>query len=119
MKTVRVSMDDEVYAELNQNAKEAGLHSVALLLLQKTSGSLSDSARAVNLTRQAMNSIRKQPLNQTFEIKDLLTKVWEDLPTGVRLRVGKQFLADVKSGNYNVRSAGKNSANHQLYQRTG
>jgi hypothetical protein len=119
MKTVRVSMDDDVYAELSQRAKKAGLHSVALLLLQKTSGSLSDSARAVNLVRMARNCITKQALSQSFEVKDLLSTVWEDLPTGVKLRVGKQFLADALSGNYNVKPAGKNSANHQLYRRTG
>ena len=119
MKTVRVSKDNKVYAELSQTAKKAGLHSVALLLLQKTSGRLSDSARAVNLVRKAENSIKKQPLSHKFEVKDLLSTVWEDLNTGVRLRVGKQFRADAESGNYNVKLAGKTSANHQLYQRTG
>jgi hypothetical protein len=121
MKTVRVSMDDAVHKELSERAKLAGLHSVALYLLNKAKpkGSLSDSERAANLLQKARNTIKNQALHEDFEVKDLLPKVWGDLSTGVRLRIGKLFLADAKSGKFNVKLSGKSSANHQLYRRTG
>jgi Domain of unknown function (DUF1413) len=117
MKTVRVSMDDDVFSKLNREAKKAGLHSVALLLLDKSGVSVSDSATAVNLVRRAQKNAKKQPPGQSFQVKDLLPK-WEELPTGVRLRVGKLFLEDARTGNHRVKLAGKTGANHQLYQRT-
>lgn len=119
MKTVRVSMDDDVFSKLNRKAKKDGLHSVALLLLHKSGVSVSDSATAVNLVRRAQKNVRKQALDQMFQVKDLLSTAWEGLSTGVRLRVGKLFLEDARSGNHKVKLAGKNSANHQLYKRTG
>lgn len=110
-------MDDEVFNRLNREARKAGLHSVALLLLDKSGVSVSDSATAVNLVRRAQKNAKKQPLGQSFQIKNLLAK-WEKLPKGVRLRVGKLFLEDARNGNHRVRLAGKTGANHQLYQRT-
>lgn len=117
MKTVRVSMDDEVFGKLNREAKKAGLHSVALLLLDQSGVSVSDSATAVNLVRRAQKNARKQPLGESFQVKDLLPR-WERIPTGVRLRVGKLFLEEARNGNHDVKLAGKTGANHQLYQRT-
>ena len=119
MKTVRVSMDDDVFSKLNRKAKKAGLHSVALLLLHKSGVSVSDSVTAVNLVRRAQKNAKKQPFDQSFQVKDLLSTGWEGLPTGVRLRVGKLFLEDARNGNHNVKLVGKNSANHQLYMRIG
>jgi Domain of unknown function (DUF1413) len=119
MKTVRVSMDDDVYSKLSRKAKKDGLHSIALLLLHKSGVSVSDSATAVNLVRRAQKNARKQPFKQSFQVKDLLSTAWEGLSKGVRLRVGKLFLEDARSGKHKVKLAGKNSANHQLYQRTG
>ena len=118
MKTVRVSMDDDVFAKLNRTAKKAGLHSVALLLLRKSGVSVSDSATAVNLVRRAQKNAKKQPLDQSFQVKDLLPK-WEELSTGVRLRVGRLFLQDARNVNHIVKLAGKTGANHQLYKRAG
>src|SRR5205807_8986163 len=46
-----------------------------------------------------------------------LLPTWEELRTGVRLRVGKLFLEDARNGNPRVKLAGKTGANHQLYQR--
>lgn len=111
-------MDDDVFSKLNRKAKKAGLHSIALLLLHNSGVSVSDSATAVNLVRRAQKNAKKQPLDQSFQVKDLLSR-WDGLSTGVRLRVGKLFLQDVRSGNHKVKLAGKNSANHQLYKRTG
>jgi len=118
MKTVRVSMDDDVFSKLNREAKKVGLHSVALFLLDKSGVSVSDSATAVNLVRRAQKNAKKQPLGQSFQVKDLLPR-WEELRTGVRLRVGKLFLEDARNGNHRVKLAGKTGANHQLYHRTG
>ena len=117
MKTVRVSMDDEVFSRLNREARKAGLHSIALLLLDRSGVSVSDSAKAVNLVRRAQKNAKKQPLGKSFQISDLLAK-WEELPKGVRLRVGRLFLEDARNGNHGVNLAGKTGANHRLYQRT-
>jgi len=118
MKTVRVSMDDDIFAKLNREAKKAGMHSISLLLLHKSGVSVSDSATAVNLVRRAQKDTRKQALEHSFQVKDLLPTAWDELSTGVRLRVGKLFLEDARSGKHKVKLAGKTSANHQLYQRT-
>jgi hypothetical protein len=117
MKTVRVSMDDDIFSKLNREAKKAGLHSVALLLLDNSGVSVSDSATAVNLVRRAQKNAKKQPLSQSFQVKDLLSR-WEELPKGARLRVGRLFLEEARNGNHDVKLAGKTGANHQLYQRT-
>jgi len=111
-------MDDDVFSKLNRKAKKAGLHSIALLLLHKSGISVSDSATAVNLVRRAQKNAKKRPLDQPFQVKNLLS-TWEGLSKGVRLRVGKLFLEDARNGNHKLKLVGKNSANHQLYMRIG
>jgi len=112
-------MDDDVFAKLTQKAKAAGLHSISLYLLQKASGLPSDSARAANLCRKALLHVKKQPINQPFEVKSLLSTEWKQQSTGVKLRIGKLFIEEVSKGNYNIKILQKNSANHQRYERTG
>jgi hypothetical protein len=117
LKTVRVSMDDDVFSKLNREAKKAGLHSVALLLLDKSGVSVSDSAAVVNLVRRAQKNAKKEPLGQSFQVKDLLGR-WEEIPKGVRPRVGRLFLEEARNGDHSMKLAGKTGANHQLYRRT-
>ena len=80
MKTVRVSMDDDVFSKLNRKAKKDGLHSVALLLLHKSGVSVSDSATAVNLVRRAQKNVRKQALDQIFRLKTYFLQPGKDFP---------------------------------------
>jgi hypothetical protein len=121
MKTVRVTMDDEVFKTLSEKAKLAGLHSVALYLLNKAKpkGSVSDSERAANLLQRFRTAVSKQLIDDEFEVRDLLPSVWDGLSTGVKLRIGKLFREEAKSERYNFKLSKKSSSNHQLYRRTG
>jgi hypothetical protein len=120
MKTIRVSMDDDDFYKLHEKAKKSGLNSSALYLLSQAGFSANDSTKAVTFVRKALKRAKKQPLNESFKVKDLFSAAeWKGLSTGVRLRIGKQFREDVLSGKHKLKLVRKNSANHQLYERTG
>ena len=113
-------MDDADFCKLHQKAKKSGLNSSALYLLSQAGFSANDSTKAVTFVRKALKRAKKQPLNKSFRVKDLLSSAeWKGLSTGVRLRIGKLFREEAQSRKHKLKLAEKNSANHQLYRVTG
>ena len=82
MKTVRVSMDDDVFSKLNRKAKKSGLHSVALLFLHESGVSVSDSAKAVNLVRRLKRTPKNNHSTNAFRSKICFRRVGKDFPRG-------------------------------------
>jgi len=118
MKTVRVTMPDEAFSKLNEQAKEAGLPGIASLLLKKANV-LTDDAEAADVKKQAFTRARKLEIGERFKLRGLFTKdKWEMFPKAVRIRAGRQFFAEVQEGVSGVRAEKKSSSNHQFYVRT-
>lgn len=119
MKTVRVTMSDEAFTTLSEQAKKAGLPGIASLLLKKA-GALTDDAIAVDIKKKAALRAGKKRPGETFRLKDLFPDgAWDEFPKGVRIRAGRQFFDAVKD--HAVAGVGvlqKKGGNHQFYVRT-
>lgn len=118
MKTVRVTMSEKAFSNLNDQAKEMGLPGIASFLLHKA-GVLTDDAEAADIKKQALSKARKLDVGEKFKLRGLFLKdKWEQFPKAVRIRAGRQFFADVQAGVGGIRAGKKSSSNHQFYVRT-
>jgi Domain of unknown function (DUF1413) len=119
MKTVRVTMSDEAFASLSEQAKKAGLPGIASFLLKKA-GALTDDAEAADMKKKAILKASRQRPGATFRLKDLFSEdSWAAYSKGARIRAGRQFYDAIKvDGIVGIEALQKRSGNHQFYART-
>jgi hypothetical protein len=119
MKTVRLTMSDEVFDRLKREAKQKGYPGISSYALSALNG-LTTDAEAVDIVKQARNKAMNWPhINKPFKLRNLFTKdLWEEFPKSARITAGRMFFDAVNEGIPGVADGGKNSANHQTYIRT-
>lgn len=116
MKMIRVPMPEDVYERLKQRAKDDGYVGIASLLLSAV-GENNKQSEAATVANKAINrAIRKKKKGETFLVKDLVSD-WEDLDSGIRIRVGKYFYERVLTEDLDVKPLKKGSSGHQIYQK--
>jgi hypothetical protein len=116
MKTVRVTMSDEAFAQLSAEARKKKLPGIASLLLSK-SDVLSDEAAGADIAKKAARNASKLADGERFKLRQLFEPDdWEGFTKGSRVYAGRIFFEEVTNGKVaNVADDGKSSSNHQFY----
>ncbi len=117
MKTIRISMPDDVFARLSKRARKEKRSGIASLLLDGV-GEHNEESETISVVNQALKAGERQEVGQKFRMKDLFPAKWELLDKGVRIRAGRQFFAKVSSDNdLKIKDLKKMASGHQFYVR--
>ena len=121
MPVIRVELSRNAYEKLTQARKKAGLPNSASYLLQRA-GLLDTHAAGTEIARTAYRRALKVTRGEPFTVKGLFSEPeWDGFSRDARIRAGKTFFQRVSQeedeGGSPIRILGKNSSNHQLYER--
>ena len=96
MKIIKTKVDDETYADLVEQRKEAGLPSVSALFLENC-GVSDDSKVAAEIVRRAFAAAKKKAPGSEFLLSGLFRKEWKGFSKGARLSAGRLFSSEVST----------------------
>jgi len=117
MPVIRTVVNDETYASLSQKQRKAGLLSISALFLSKCNESPKD-AEADKIVRRAIKLAACKSPGEEFRLQDLFpADTWEEFSKGARLRSGRLFKAEAKTGQRGIQAVRTSGSNHQFYAR--
>lgn len=117
MPVIRTVVDDETYASLSQKQRKAGLLSISALFLSMCNES-PENAEADEIVRRAIKLASFKLPGEEFRLQDLFpAETWESFSKGARLRSGRIFKAEAKTGLRGIQAVRTSGSNHQFYAR--
>lgn len=116
LRSIRISMPEEVFFRLKKRAKKERHAGIASLLLAAVDEQ-NETSTTMDVVKQAVKLTQKKKVGVPFRLRDLFeARRWDSLEKGVRIRAGRQFYAAIQMGDLPVRPI--ESDGHQFYVRT-
>lgn len=115
MKTIRVTMDDALFDRLSIEAKQKGFASLNSYRLSVAGeGKLVEEADTI--VTKAKEKLPTCNFDSAFKLRNLFSKVeWATFTVGAKVKAGRLFYKEVRTGTLGVGVVGKDKTNQMVY----